>query len=140
MNRTMRKLAATAILLAAAGAASADYGLDWFTIDGGGETFSTGGSYSLGGTIGQPDAEVSVGGGYTLTGGFWAGAAASVPLPCPEDLNYDGLINIADLSILLSNFGTMNGAAHGDGDIDGDGDVDIGDLSALLSVYGTACP
>ena len=31
------------------------YSIDWFTIDGGGGT-STGGVYSLSGTIGQPDA------------------------------------------------------------------------------------
>ena len=30
--------------------------LNWWTVDGGGATYSTGGSYSLGGTIGQPDA------------------------------------------------------------------------------------
>jgi len=52
------------------------YDLTWNTVDGGGGTFSTGGGYSLGGTAGQPDAGVLGGGGYTLDGGFWAGAAA----------------------------------------------------------------
>src|SRR5438045_6444519 len=56
------------------------YDLSWSTIDGGGGTFSTGGSYSLGGTIGQPDAGSMSGGAYTLTGGFW-GAAGATPLP-----------------------------------------------------------
>jgi hypothetical protein len=32
-----------------------NYSIDWFTIDGGGGT-STGGVYSVSGTIGQPDA------------------------------------------------------------------------------------
>ena len=32
------------------------YDLTWNTIDGGGYMFSTGGGYSLGGTMGQPDA------------------------------------------------------------------------------------
>jgi hypothetical protein len=49
------------------------YTLDWWTVDGGGATFSTGGGYSLGGTAGQPDAGVLTGGGYTLGGGFWKG-------------------------------------------------------------------
>jgi hypothetical protein len=49
------------------------YDLTWSTTDGGGYMFSTGGGYSLGGTIGQPDAGVLSGGGYTLAGGFWAG-------------------------------------------------------------------
>ena len=49
------------------------YALTWSTVDGGGATFSTGGSYTLGGTIGQPeDAGVLMGGDYTLGGGFWS--------------------------------------------------------------------
>ncbi len=46
------------------------YSIDWYTIDGGGATFSTGGSYSLGATIGQPDAGLLSGGSYQLNGGF----------------------------------------------------------------------
>ena len=46
------------------------YAIDWFTIDGGGGT-STGGVYSLSGTIGQPDAGRMAGGNYILDGGFW---------------------------------------------------------------------
>jgi hypothetical protein len=59
---------------AVAGAQSGGgYSLVWNTIDGGGAMFSTGGGYSLGGTIGQPDAGLLTGGGYTLGGGFWSG-------------------------------------------------------------------
>jgi hypothetical protein len=47
------------------------YDLTWSTVDGGGYTFSTGGGYTLGGTIGQPDAGGLTGGNYTLGGGFW---------------------------------------------------------------------
>ena len=53
------------------------YDLTWNTIDGGGYTFSTGGGYSLGGTIGQADAGTMSGGGYTLGGGFWGGGVAA---------------------------------------------------------------
>ena len=53
------------------------YTLDWWTVDGGGATSSTGGSYSLAGTIGQPDAGTSTGGTYALSGGFWGGGAAA---------------------------------------------------------------
>jgi hypothetical protein len=52
------------------------YDLTWSTVDGGGATWSEGGGYALGGTVGQPDAGVLSGGGYTLAGGFWGGAAA----------------------------------------------------------------
>ena len=51
------------------------FDLSWSTVDGGGGTFSTGGDYSLGGTIGQPDAGMLSGGVYTLAGGFWSGGA-----------------------------------------------------------------
>lgn len=50
------------------------YTIDWYTIDGGGTSFSTGGPYSLGGTIGQPDAGLMGGGSFTLVGGFWGGS------------------------------------------------------------------
>ncbi len=55
----------------------AGYTLDWWTVDGGGATADTGGSYTLGGTIGQPDAAVWQGGDYTLTGGFWSSGEAT---------------------------------------------------------------
>jgi hypothetical protein len=61
----------SALLLASALAVHAQYTIDWFTLDGGGGQ-SSGGAYTLNGTIGQPDAGASSGGAYTLHGGFWA--------------------------------------------------------------------
>lgn len=55
--------------------------LSWSTVDGGGGTFSSGGGYSLGGTIGQSDAGLVGGGGYVLEGGFWHSAAPPPPEP-----------------------------------------------------------
>jgi len=49
-----------------------DYDLTWSTIDGGGQMWSSGGSYTLGGNMGQPDAGVPhTGGDFSLQGGFW---------------------------------------------------------------------
>ena len=59
------------------------YELAWWTVDGGGYTWSTGGAYALGGTVGQPDAGVLQGGDYTLAGGFWGGAAAQYRVYLP---------------------------------------------------------
>jgi len=64
------------LLLSGGALAQGGYDLSWWTADGGGQTFSTGGGYSLGGTIGQPDAGLLSGSGYTLAGGFWSGATA----------------------------------------------------------------
>jgi hypothetical protein len=62
------------VVVLAQGPDSEGYKLSWWTVDGGGETFSTGAGYSLGGTAGQPDAgPVMSGGDYQLTGGFWPG-------------------------------------------------------------------
>lgn len=46
------------------------FALPWSTIDGGGGR-SSGGSFSLSGTIGQPDAGDHLGGSFTLLGGYW---------------------------------------------------------------------
>lgn len=66
-------LAVPALALAQTGGG---YNLSWHTVDGGGATFSTGGGYTLGGTIGQAEAGALSGGGYVLSGGFWAGGGA----------------------------------------------------------------
>jgi hypothetical protein len=70
----MRKIISTLSLIATVTTASAQsYAIDWHTIDGGGGT-STGGVYSVSGTIGQPDAGKMSGG--TTDGGFWDIVAA----------------------------------------------------------------
>ena len=66
-----------------AAAPQAVYTLSWWTVDGGGTTFNAQEGYRLGGTIGQPDAAVWSGGGYTLAAGFWGGAAAAYPVYMP---------------------------------------------------------
>ena len=49
-----------------------NYTIDWYKIAGGGGS-STGGTYQVSGTIGQPDASSTMtGGSYALTGGFWS--------------------------------------------------------------------
>jgi hypothetical protein len=53
----------------------APYAVARWTIGGGGGR-SSGGSYTLSGTIAQPDADPlqpSTGGSYAITGGFWPG-------------------------------------------------------------------
>ena len=51
---------------------SAQFAIDWFTVEGGGGT-SDGGSYQLSGTAGQPDAVgFAYGTGSFLLGGYWS--------------------------------------------------------------------
>jgi hypothetical protein len=69
--------------------------------------------------------------------------AITVPAPgaaagtcCPADLDGDGLVGAADLSALLSAWGST-GTAAGAADIDGDGSVGAADLAALLGAWGS---
>ncbi len=80
-SKTWRNFGAFCLLLCALcfRASAQSYSIDWHTIDGGGGT-STGGVYTVTGTIGQPDAGVMSGGPFTLTGGFW-GIIAAVQTP-----------------------------------------------------------
>jgi hypothetical protein len=64
-------------------AQQAAYDLSWWTVDAGGTTFSTGGTYTLGATVGQPDAGAMTGGDFTLSGGFWSGAAVQHTIYLP---------------------------------------------------------
>ena len=57
-------------------------------------------------------------------------------LDCPGDLNLDGVIDTADLGILIGQFGTAGPGA----DINGDGVVNTADLGILIGAFSTACP
>jgi len=57
---------------------------------------------------------------------------------CWGDLDNDRDIDLADLAILLANYGA-GGVTYWQGDLDCDGDVDLADLATLLAAYGTTC-
>ena len=68
----MRILGLIILALAVLSARAQSYSVDWYKIAGGGGT-STGGLYSVSGTIGQPDASGAMtGDNYSLNGGFWS--------------------------------------------------------------------
>lgn len=79
--------------------------------------------------------------GYTIVGTARQGTTnvafiLDLPRPepaCPADLDGNGEVNAADLSILLG------GWASATGDVDGDGTTDAADLSVLLGAWGP-CP
>ena len=64
-------------------ASAQSYAMSWYRIAGGGGA-SSGGIYSVNGTIGQAEAGVAMtGGGFSLTGGFWSmfGVVQTAGLP-----------------------------------------------------------
>ena len=79
------------LLLGATVAPAQNFSIDWWSVDGGGGV-STGGAYSLSGTIGQPDAGKMTGGSYTLEGGFW-GMVAVIQSPDMPQLYITNLNN-----------------------------------------------
>jgi hypothetical protein len=52
------------------------------------------------------------------------------------DTDFDGDVDLSDLSSLASYYGTAFGMDWDRGDFDADGDVDLNDLSTLASAYG----
>lgn len=76
---------------------------------------------------------------HTITaGGNPCGAGCNVA-GGDADVNDDCAVNIVDLGVVLSNFGSA-GASHAMGDTNGDGNVDITDLGNVLALFGTSCP
>ena len=68
----MKFFLAMSLLLAVSAARAQPFSVDWYKVAGGGGT-STGGTYEVRGTIGQPDASGAMSGGnYSVTGGFWS--------------------------------------------------------------------
>jgi hypothetical protein len=121
------------------------FDLSWYTIDGGGATFSIGGGFELGGTIGQPDAGgPMIGSGFSLTGGFWPGAGPGINT-CPADIappGGDGLVNTADLLLVINSWGACAGCPADvapPGPPPGDGLVNTADLLTIINNWG-ACP
>lgn len=83
-------LAVALTALSAPIASAQTYDLSWWTVDGGGATGTTGGTFVLSGTAGQPDAGPALAGGaFALSGGFWP---ATLPGGGPA----------ADLSLVLT--------------------------------------
>ncbi len=102
----------------------ADYEITWYSVDGGGGT-SSGGSYTLVGTLGQADTGVSSGGEYVLSAGFWPG-------------NFGCVVNLTDLAVFCAQWlGTGPGLTA---DFDGSLKVDMGDFSEFAYWWLDYCP
>ncbi len=125
-------LVACTLSLLAAGAAQAQLAINWFTIDGGGGT-SSGGTFSLSGTIGQPDAGIMTGGTFTVSGGFWAGIASSTP--CPADFNADGIVDLFDYLDFVSAFANN----LPESDFNRDSVIDFFDYLDFVDAFAAGC-
>ena len=68
--------------------------------------------------------------------GFVVRATGCDDAACPADATGDGTVDLADLNLVLANFGQSTS----DGDTNDDGNVDLADLNAVLAEFGSACP
>ena len=57
---------------------------------------------------------------------------------CPGDVTADCQVGLADLAVVLANFG-VTPSGRQEGDLDGDSDVDLADLAILLTNFGRVC-
>jgi hypothetical protein len=77
-------VAVVVALMACTAGMAQSYSIDWHSIAGGGGT-STGGGYTLSGTVGQAEAGGTLSGGdYTLQGGFWPGVIVTTSGEVPQ--------------------------------------------------------
>ncbi|MFG0293734.1 MAG: hypothetical protein ACF8MJ_11385 [Phycisphaerales bacterium JB050] len=76
-----------------------------------------------------------------IAGGVWAGpltdCATDCGDDCPADVTGDDSIDLADLNVVLSQFGQTG--ADLQGDADDSGTVDLGDLNLVLASFGQDC-
>ena len=102
MKTIIQRVSVPAICLLMISPVIADYDISWHTVDGGGGV-SSGGEYTLAGSIGQPDPGVSEGGDYVLSGGFLPGShGCVVGMTDLRGLWPSGLIRASVLPVMLT--------------------------------------
>lgn len=69
-----------------------------------------------------------------------ANVTVAPPPFCPGDANGDRIVNFADVTAVLANFGADYSPGTGPGDADGGGAVNFADVTAVLSNWGLGCP
>ena len=138
--RTSLKLACLAVLSAGSAAVAQPFAINWYTIDGGGGT-STGGTFTLSGTIGQPDASATpmTGGTFSLSGGFWPGAGTTPPPGCTADVNNDGVVDGNDFVAFINSFSVGDVSIDPIADVNHDLIIDGNDFVDFINAFGAGC-
>ena len=96
----------------------------------GGGGLSTGGQFSVVGTVGQAATEPIQGGAFSFLSGY---LASECVIYAPSDLNFDGETNAVDLGVFLLNWGECpDGILGCPGDVNYDSHIDAQDLGRIL--------
>ncbi len=115
------------------------FDLNWYTIDGGGATFLTGGVFSLGGTAGQPDAGVMSGGDFELGGGFWYGVLSTDCYANCDNSTTAPVLNVLDFACFLNRFAAGDPYANCDGSTTPPV-LNVLDFACFLNAFAAGCP
>lgn len=136
-NVMLQMIAGLIALVVGVQVASAQpYTVRWATGDNGGATTpSSGGVYTVAGTLGQADAGPQtqlkmVGGGYSVVGGFWG-----VAIRCPGDFNDDGFLTFEDFDAFVSAFE----AGFAEADFNDDDFITFEDFDAFVIAFEVGC-
>ena len=62
--------------------------------------------------------------------------AGEEEIVCPEDVNNDGTVSVADVLALLSGFGCLEACEY---DVDGDEAISVADVLLVLSAFAQEC-
>jgi hypothetical protein len=112
------------------------FDLTWNTYDCGGGT-STGGGYTLIGTIGQPDAGSLANAGLVCAGGFWGGAVTCYA-NC-DNSTVSPILNVGDFTCFLQRFAAADPYANCDGSTVNP-ILNVGDFTCFLQRFAAGCP
>jgi hypothetical protein len=115
------------------------FDLDWYTVDGGGATYLTGGQYTLGATAGQPDAGSMSGGDFELGGGFWFGV---ITLPCYANCDNSTtppILNVLDFSCFINKFAAADTYANCDNSTTPPV-LNVLDFACFINAFAAGCP
>ncbi len=114
------------------------FDLSWSTIDSGGVMYSTGGVYSVGGTIGQPDAGTLGGAAYGCGGGFWhADGAPSCYANCDQSTTAP-VLNVNDFICFINKFAASDPYANCDGSTTPPA-LNVLDFACFLNAFAAGC-
>ena len=139
MNHARLMTLVPAVLGSAAAPALAQFSIPWFTVDGGGGT-STGGTFTLSGTIGQHDAGTHTGGAFQCLGGYWGGAeGGAVCYPNCDQSTATPILNVADFTCFLQRYAASDSYANCDAST-APPVLNVADFTCFLQKYAAGCP
>jgi hypothetical protein len=127
------------LLLPAAVAHAQTFTIDWYTIDGGGNTTPSASGFSILGTIGQPDAAFLAGPTYSCQGGFWgAFASATSCYPNCDNSTTSPALNVNDFICFLNRFAASDPYANCDNSTQPP-TLNVNDFICFLNAFAAGC-